>query len=152
MKSFANPAQMVAPAPEPNRAGGLLGTFGDQLLNKGEGLLQQAAANVKMLIPSQRDLLITTMVESLMDHKPRDDTDSFAYFDAKALDPNNVVRLRSPFKQCIAFVVGGGCHPEACSLAQWAKKKGKVVVYGSTDLVSPTDFVEQELSFLGRSM
>ncbi|KAI5359542.1 putative sec1-like protein [Septoria linicola] len=66
-------------------------------------------------------------------------------------------RMRQGFSEAIVFTVGGGSMDEYGNLQDWAKRSAstssamnrKKVVYGSTELVNATSFL-QELSKLGQ--
>ena len=57
---------------------------------------------------------------------------------------------RMAFSEGIIFVVGGAGYVEYGNLEEWAKKTGKRVTYGGTEIVDPGGFV-QILEHLGRA-
>jgi len=87
--------------------------------------------------------------ESLMEQKPGGGTDNYMYLDPKAAPGSEAPRIRTPFRRGIVFMVGGGNYAEMQSVSEWAQSHGRQVTYGATDLVSPTQFVD-ELCLLGR--
>lgn len=126
---------------------------------KGEGLLAAGMKNIKMLLP-KKDLPICEMVESLMDQRPPPqagvpggggEPDKYLYIDPNSaqLGGMEAPLIRSTMKRAIVFVVVGGNFTEQQSLQEWAIKGGRHVIYGATDFVSPTQFVD-ELNRLGR--
>jgi sec1 family domain-containing protein 1 len=66
---------------------------------------------------------------------------------------------RQGFSEAIVFPVGGGSMEEYANLHEWAKRTASAggqigqkrrIVYGSTGLVSPAEFIRNELEVLGR--
>ena len=111
-------------------------------------------AGVKNLMPTNTDLPLTRAVDSLVVGKEGADTERWAYYDPKASKGRGGggkggARV-SGFKECIVFVVGGGCYVEYVNLQEYAKRSGVSggsgvgsVVYGCTDLCSPEQFLSQ---------
>ncbi len=79
-------------------------------------------------------------------------TDDFLYFDPKATRGSHARPPRKQaFDEAIVFTVGGGNYLEYGNLQQWANNGSnseKRIIYGSTSLVTPTQFL-QECSTLG---
>eukprot|EP00922_Rhytidocystis_sp_ex-Travisia-forbesii_P067530 GHVS01100488.1.p1 GENE.GHVS01100488.1~~GHVS01100488.1.p1 ORF type:complete len:596 (-),score=107.61 GHVS01100488.1:309-1871(-) len=70
----------------------------------------------------------------------------YLYLDPKAAQlggTGEVPRMRTPFKQAIVLVIGGGNYVEAAALQELATKQQKQIVYGATDFCSPTEFLDQ---------
>lgn len=151
---------MMAPttnAGGPGGAGGAGQAAGSGLMGSifatGEGLLSAGFSSIKNIMPSKKELAICQILEGLMEQKPGGVADSYLYLDPKAPQPapgTEAPRIRAPFRRAIAFVVGGGNYAEMQSVQEWAQAHGRQVTYGSTDLVSPAQFVD-ELSHLGRA-
>lgn len=57
---------------------------------------------------------------------------------------------RMTFNDGIVFVVGGAGYVEYGNLEEWAKKTGKRVTYGGTEILDPGGFV-QVLEGLGKA-
>jgi hypothetical protein len=70
---------------------------------------------------------------------------------------------RQGYSEAIVFTVGGGCMEEFTNLQDWTKRTGsghgttagsgvpkKRVVYGSTGLLNPEEFLNNELKRLGK--
>lgn len=69
---------------------------------------------------------------------------------------------RQGFAEGIVFTVGGGSMDEYGNLMEWAKRTGagapgagaaagkRRVVYGSTALLSATEFITKDLTLLGK--
>uniref|UniRef100_A0A0G4GIB1 Sec1 family domain-containing protein 1 n=1 Tax=Chromera velia CCMP2878 TaxID=1169474 RepID=A0A0G4GIB1_9ALVE len=146
-KNMRESSQMTELSANPS-AGGALASLaarvGDQV---SRGLL----AGVKQLL-TKRQLLVTKAVGELLEQKAGGHFfESFAYMDprAAALGLGPEARVRSPFRQGIVFVVGGGNYVEAHALQHTlGGPEGKQIIYGATELTSPCDFVE-ELERLG---
>ena len=111
-------------------------------------------AGVKNLMPTNTDLPLTRAVDSLVQGKDGGETERWAYYDPKASKGRGGggkggARVGG-FKECIVFVVGGGCYVEHVNLQEYAKRSGVSggsgvgsVVYGCTDLCSPEQFLSQ---------
>ncbi|CEL95466.1 unnamed protein product [Vitrella brassicaformis CCMP3155] len=122
-----------------------LGGLAAKVTDHGRGLLK----GVKAFLPQKKDLPITRIVEAILEQKPSSPTDHYLYLDPKAMQVGGEApRMRTPFKQALVFVVGGGNFVEAHALQELVLKSQKQVVYGCTDFVAPCQFVT-ELSDLG---
>jgi hypothetical protein len=67
--------------------------------------------------------------------------------------PQQQKQQQRPYSICgmnniMVFCLGGGSIVEYVSLMQWAKQNGKQIIYGSTEILSPSSFLSQ-LSILG---
>merc|ERR1712137_879395 len=132
--------------------GGALGNLANTFMSKGEDFLSAGVNQLKNITQSKKELVICQILEGVMEQKPTGITENYVYLDPKAPVAAlgvEVPRVRGQFRRAIAFVVGGGNYVEMQSVEEWAKANGRVVSYGSTDMVSPKEFVE-ELSSLGR--
>ena len=102
---------------------------------------------MKNLLPLGSELPITRLVKNLMN-----DVTSVAdmtSFDPKARKLNSVSKGRS-FDEAIVFIVGGGNYTEYANLQDYATKSERTIVYGTSEMMSPSELVRQ-LSELGRS-
>merc|ERR1712232_428341 len=135
--------------------GGSLGAFGniaDKMRSTGEGLLAAGMTNIKNIVTSKKELTICKIIDELMDHKAGGVTETYVYLDPKAPPAAygaEQTRIRAPFRKAVAFVVGGGNYVELQGLQEWAQSSNRQVSYGSTDMVSPSQFVD-ELGNLGQ--
>jgi len=132
--------------------GAMLGGLADKMRKGGEGLLTAGMNNIKNIVTSKKDLLVCQVLDSLMEQKVTELTQNYLYLDPKAapsMGGGEGPRIRAPFRKGIAFVVGGGNYTEMQSVQEWAQAHGRQVAYGSTDMVSPVQFVE-ELRELGQ--
>jgi len=160
LEHLASIRNMTAPtlnAGGPGGSGGGGQAAGSGLMNSlfatGEGLLSAGFSSIKNIMPSKKELAICQILEGLMEQKPGGVAESYLYLDPKAPQSSpgsEAPRIRAPFRRAIAFVVGGGNYAEMQSVQEWAQAHGRQVTYGSTDLVSPAQFME-ELSLLGRA-
>ncbi|KAF7458928.1 putative Sec1 family protein [Cryptosporidium felis] len=120
----------------------------------GKNILQ----GVRALLPINKTLKITSMVDNLMERKPYSSQlasvssssldDEFLYFDPKQpclhdQDPSKVSRIKVLPKKAIVFVVGGGNFVEAHDLQSYAKKTQKNIIYGCTEFVNPSEFIKE---------
>jgi len=121
---------------------------------RGKKLLQ----GVRNLVPTDKSLPTTKLVEALMDNKERKSTARFLYYDPKLLQVNGPVtgsrRITTPFTEGFVFVMGGGNYVEHQNLQDYAKRASNAqtkvsIAYGSTEILSGTQFLKQ-LSALGK--
>ncbi|PFH36514.1 Sec1 family protein [Besnoitia besnoiti] len=153
-RALQTPGVSAAPGAGGGSAGGqsaqaAAAALGTKFFDKGRGLLQ----GVRNLLPVKKTLPIAQVVGTLLENK---EEPNFIYVDprrdatgAPAVSPNSLPpTLRAPFRQAIAFVVGGGSFVEAAALRELAQKTQKPILYGSTDFVAPCDFLD-ELTRLG---
>merc|ERR1711871_1023900 len=119
----------------------------ESMAAKGEGLLSAGLKNIRAVVASDKPSPACEVLESLMEQKSGGCADHYIYLDPKA-PLGAEVRMRAPFRTAVVFVVGGGNYTEMQGLAEWAGKNGRQVTYGSTDIVSPEQFVD-ELCHLG---
>eukprot|EP00747_Dinoflagellata_sp_TGD_P182700 gnl/TRDRNA2_/TRDRNA2_37044_c0_seq1.p1 gnl/TRDRNA2_/TRDRNA2_37044_c0~~gnl/TRDRNA2_/TRDRNA2_37044_c0_seq1.p1 ORF type:complete len:645 (-),score=118.27 gnl/TRDRNA2_/TRDRNA2_37044_c0_seq1:32-1966(-) len=153
IRNMTAPSLAAGPASSPAAStlmGGALGGLADRVRSTGEGLLAKGVTNLKNILPSKKELLICQVLDALMEQKASAATDNYIYLDPKATGAD-APRQRAPFRTAIAFTVGGGNYVELQSLQEWAQARGRNIVYGSTDLVSPTNFAE-ELAHLGMTI
>mmetsp|Transcript_66695 Transcript_66695/g.168225 ORF Transcript_66695/g.168225 Transcript_66695/m.168225 type:complete len:638 (+) Transcript_66695:135-2048(+) len=160
LQHLANIQNMMTPtlnAGGPGSSGGGGQAAGSGLMNSlfatGEGLLSAGFSSIKNIMPSKKELAICQILEGLMEQKPGGVAETYLYLDPKAAQTapgTEAPRMRAPFRKAITFVVGGGNYAEMQAVQEWAQAHGRQVTYGSTDLVSPAQFVD-ELSHLGRA-
>uniref|UniRef100_A0A7S2KFE3 Sec1 family domain-containing protein 1 n=1 Tax=Bigelowiella natans TaxID=227086 RepID=A0A7S2KFE3_BIGNA len=135
--------------------GSSLFTFiSDSVGARGKKLLQ----GVRNLIPADKSLPTTKLVEALMENKgARKSTARFLYFDPKLQGDGPVSgarRITTPFTEGFVFVMGGGNYVEHQNLQDYAKRASNPqvpvsIAYGSTEILSGTQFLQQ-LSTLGK--
>ncbi|KAL2312011.1 Protein sly1 [Schizosaccharomyces pombe] len=131
--------------------------FTDRFKEAGIGGLENIISGVRNLIPFRKDGTITSIVQSLMDpgsSPASKQTESYLLLDpksARAITVNNDPRAmnkRQTFSEAIVCVLGGGNYLEYGNLADWAREQNpkKRIIYGSTDILSPSEFMEEMAS------
>ncbi|KAF2358375.1 Sec1-like protein [Trinorchestia longiramus] len=126
-----------------------------KLLNQGSALVVEG---VKNFVLKENKLPVTRVVDNLMELRSCEEDKNYCYLDPKLLRPQDAssaaARARTPFQDCIVFVVGGGCYTEYANLRAYAGRKASAapvprrVIYGCSELLSPEGFLSQ-LSKLG---
>ncbi|XP_018027037.1 sec1 family domain-containing protein 1 [Hyalella azteca] len=156
MKQWRNIMKLSSGA-SPEYGGGVTKTVSmfSKLLNHGSALVVEG---VKNFVLKENKLPVTRIVDNLMELRSCEEDKSFCYHDPKLLRPQDAnsasARARTPFQDCIVFVVGGGCYTEYANLRAYAGRKASAapvsrrVVYGCSELLSPEGFLAQ-LSKLG---
>ena len=144
----------AAPAQPKDDSWSLLGKLANTVAKE---VTAGVLAGVKNLMPTNTDLPLTRAVDGLVAGKEGGETERWAYYDPKAskgrggaASGKGGARVGG-FKECIVFVVGGGCYVEYVNLQEYAKRSGSAsggsgvgnVVYGCTDLCSPEQFLAQ---------
>jgi hypothetical protein len=122
-----------------------------------EGGFDNLLSGVKNLLPTNKLLPVTRVVEALMDPASASttalqDTDEYLFLDPR--QPRSMAGIgggtkgkRMVFNEGIVFVVGGGGYVEYTNLMEWVGKTaggvgvGKKVSYGSTEIIDPETFV-----------
>ncbi|CAO3629200.1 unnamed protein product [Mucor hiemalis] len=118
------------------------------------GGFENLLSGVKNLLPTRKELVVSKIVSDIMT-PPQNEVSKasdYLYF-----DPKISKNLRSPrqhkvtFQEAIVFVVGGGNYVEYQNLQELATQNNgrRKITYGSTDILSPHQFLDQ-LSTLGR--
>lgn len=117
-------------------------------------------------MPASKLFRVTRLAEALMDpstasNQALQETDEFVFLDPRApRNPNAGYTgvgagaqgrpRRMAFAESTVFVVGGAGYVEYGNLEEWAKRTGKRVAYGGTEIFDPSRFVNV-LESLGRS-
>ena len=129
---------------------------------------------MKNFLPANKLLPVTRLTEALLDpsaasNQSLQETDEYIFLDPRApRNPNAGLGIsgvgapgggagggsgrarRMAFSEGIVFVVGGAGYVEYGNLEEWAKKTGKRITYGGTEIVDPGGFV-QILEGLGKT-
>jgi len=104
-------------------------------------------AGVKALLPQTKELYVTRIVDAVMELKNDLGVENYLYFDPKVqkkMRQTAIPRKNTPFKEAIVFVIGGGNYVEYLNLQDYAKKQpSKKIVYGSTELLNASQFIQQ---------
>ena len=82
------------------------------------------ATGFQALMPSNKELYITRIVDAIMEMKNDSSVDNYLYFDPKVqkkLRQSSIPRKNTPFKDAIVFTVGGGNYVEYQNLQEYAK-------------------------------
>ncbi|TCD68081.1 Vesicle trafficking between the ER and Golgi [Steccherinum ochraceum] len=137
-----------------------------------DGGLENLISGVKNFLPANKLLPVTRLTEALMDsssasNQSLQETDEYLFLDPRApRNPNAGLGIsgvgapaggaasgrakRMAFNDGIVFVVGGAGYVEYGNLEEWAKKTGKRVTYGGTEILDPGGFV-RVLESLGKA-
>lgn len=138
----------------------LLSGLSSKLYGLTEGKISEGltsiATRIKSFIPEKKLLLITTIVEAIMDpinasQQSVQLTDEYVYLDPKSRGGHSKPPKRQSYQESLVFVVGGGNYLEYQNLQEWANDPNKAhrkVIYGSTEITSASEFLE-ECSVLG---
>ncbi|KAF5285352.1 hypothetical protein FQA39_LY04451 [Lamprigera yunnana] len=124
-----------------------------KLVSQGSSFVMEG---VKNLVLKRHNLPVTRIVDHLIDFKNSPEMDEYYYLDPKQLKLAEIPKNRSPFQDAFVFVIGGGSYTEYQNLVDYAKQKTasgstKKIVYGSTTLTTPKQFLKQ-LSLLGQEI
>lgn len=124
----------------------LLSSFMSRATNQASGLLAKATEKVSSMLGKIVKHHSTRVVENLCEMKPNTEDDEYLYLDPKIKGDVDVKLLRNmtraPYREVITFVIGGGCYSEYQNLQMIANER-RNVTYGSTELVSPCEFLGQ---------
>jgi hypothetical protein len=112
------------------------------------------AGNVKNLLPIKTDLPVTCIVKDIMQNTPIPGDDSsfsskYLYFDPKVPDDRSKdpPRIRTPFKQAIVCMIGGGNYVEYQNLQDFAARSKapatRSIIYGSTEISNSSRMLMQ---------
>ncbi|KAL8150291.1 hypothetical protein V2J09_020099 [Rumex salicifolius] len=115
--------------------------------------ISAVTAGVKNLLSGDRQLALTRAVEALMEGRPNPEIDSYLLLDPRAPKSSSGSYLRGPFKEAIAFMIGGGNYVEHGSLQELANRQQptKHIIYGTTEILTGAEFMDQ-LALLGKKM
>lgn len=129
-----------------------------------DGKLSEGFGNiisgVRNLLPANKDLPVTRIVESLLDpslsagggsgsagsSSATSAADDYLYFDPQVTRGSSTRPPRkSAHEEALVFMVGGGNYLEYANIQDWVERTGnsKHVAYGSTDLTSPEQFLAE---------
>lgn len=124
----------------------LLSSFMSKASSQATGLLAKAADRVTSMLGKVHKHYATKVVENLCEMKPGTEDDDYLYLDPRVKGDVDVVKLRmmnrAPIREVTAFVIGGGCYAEYQNLQMVANDR-RTISYGSTELVSAWEFLEQ---------
>mmetsp|Transcript_17310 Transcript_17310/g.44389 ORF Transcript_17310/g.44389 Transcript_17310/m.44389 type:complete len:644 (+) Transcript_17310:191-2122(+) len=118
----------------------------------GQGL-SAVTKGVKNLMSTTRQSMLGVTVDAIVNNKPGTEQE-FEILDpklpAKATQAQLQERAKGPFRDTIVFMIGGGNFMESQTLRTMAagSPTPRNVIYGATELLSPSQFLEQ-LAVLG---
>lgn len=158
MTSLTAAASQVAPAP--NTSSDIFKGFSsisnrltDRLREGGVGF-DNILSGVKNFLPAKKELVVTRLLEALMDpyncsSQAMQDVDDYLYFDPKlprsthGQKPRQMGNVKQSFDNAIVFVVGGASLVEHANIVEWSNRpqQSKRVLYGGTEIQSPNEFV-----------
>jgi hypothetical protein len=133
---------------------GSIGRLADGVRSTTEGMLLVGMHGLKNIVASGKETPVCRIMEELMQPKGKGLSEKFLYLDPAAPSApagSETVSTPAPLRRGIVFVIGGGSYTEVQCLHEWGQKHGCQVSYGSTDMVSPAQFV-QELCDLGEQL
>jgi len=134
--------------PVPQPAGELFRALGNRLT---EGLKERGLDNllsgVKNLLPTNKLLATTRLTEALMEPSTAttqslQETDEYLFLDPRMPRAGGAKGKRMVFTDGVVFIVGGASYVEYGNMEEWAKKSGKRVTYGGTEILDPETFIE----------
>lgn len=124
----------------------ILSSFMARATNQASGLLAKASEKVSTMLGKIHKHRATRVVENLCEMKPNTEDDEYLYLDPKVKGDVDLKLLRNmtraPYREVITFIIGGGCYAEYQNLQMIANDR-RVITYGSTELMSPCDFLQQ---------
>ncbi|GAA5805225.1 hypothetical protein HPULCUR_010739 [Helicostylum pulchrum] len=118
------------------------------------GGFENLLSGVKNLLPTRRELVVSKIVSDIMT-PPQNEVSKasdYLYFDPKVSKNSRSPRQHKvTFQEAIVFVVGGGNYVEYQNLQELATQNNnkRKITYGSTDILSPHQFLDQ-LATLGK--
>jgi hypothetical protein len=119
-----------------------------------QGFLAQAAASMKNFLPENKKLHITRVTDVICEMKPNTEDETFLYLDPKIkAHSGEIPRQRSPFREAIVFVIGGGNYNEYHNLVAYAKVRiikflSSYGINGLDDIIRPNN--RPEMSYMGQ--
>jgi hypothetical protein len=125
-----------------------------------QGRLDTLIAGVKNFLPANKLFPVTRLTEAIMDssaasNQSLQETDEYIFLDPRAPrasgQPGSAMGMggaaqagrarRMAFSDGTIFIVGGAGYVEYGNLEEWAKRTGKRVTYGGTEILDPGGFV-----------
>jgi len=127
--------------------------FADRLK---EGGLENFISGVKNFLPANKLFPVTRLTEALMEsasasNQSLQETDEYLFFDPRASRNVGAPGVsggagatrtrRMAYSEGTVFIVGGAGYVEYGNLEEWAKKTGRRVTYGGTEIIDPGGFL-----------
>jgi sec1 family domain-containing protein 1 len=124
-----------------------------------EGGLENLISGVKNFLPANKLFPVTRLTEALMDSasastQSLQETDDYLFLDPRAPRTGAYAPgagtggqqqqkgRRMAFTDGIVFMVGGAGYVEYGNLEEWARRAGKRVTYGGTEILDPGGFLD----------
>lgn len=127
-------------------SGAGLGNFLSMASTATAGMLNKVGGKVASMLGKTHKHHATRVVENLCEMKPATEDEQFLYLDPKVKGEVDIVKLRSmnrsPVREAIVFMVGGGCYAEYQNLQMVATDR-RTISYGSTELLDSSQFLAQ---------
>jgi len=146
MSESLTSAQATVSPSNNHRSSDMLTSLYARASTQATGLLAKATERVSTMLGKIHKHRATRVVENLCEMKPNTEDDEYLYLDPKVKGDIDVKSLRNmtraPVRDVIAFVIGGGCYSEYQNLQMIADDR-RTITYGSTELVSPCEFLYQ---------
>ncbi|ETW07982.1 hypothetical protein, variant [Aphanomyces invadans] len=127
---------------------GLANNWAGTFAGQAQGWLTQAAEQFKNFLPENKKLQLTRVADAISELRANTEDESYLYLDPK-IKPGSgqVPRQRTPFRDVIVFVIGGGNYNEYQNLQAYAKAQPSThprqILYGCTELLTPNEFLQQ---------
>ena len=127
-------------------SGDMLTSFVNRASRRSSDLFAKASAKIGTILGKTHKHRATQVVENLCEMMPNSEDQEYLYLDPKVkgdVDINSLRTMtRAPIREVIAFMIGGGCYSEYQNLQMVANDR-RTVSYGSTELVTPCQFLAQ---------
>jgi hypothetical protein len=127
-------------------SGDMLSSFVTAARGRTTELFAKASAKMGTILGKTHKHRATQVVENLCEMKPNSEDQEYLYLDPKVKGDVDINALRTmtraPVREVIAFMIGGGCYSEYQNLQMVANER-RTVSYGSTELVTPCQFLAQ---------
>ncbi|OQR94306.1 SEC1 family transporter SLY1 [Thraustotheca clavata] len=94
-----------------------------------QGFLSQAAESFKNFLPENKKLQLARITDAICELKPNTEDESYLYLDPKIKATANIPRQRTPFREVLVFVIGGGNYNEFQNIQTYAKVPLSEVFY-----------------------
>lgn len=145
-----------------NNTSALLSGLSSKLYGLTEGKISEGltsiASKIKTFIPDKKQLLVTNIVEAIMNPQNAQTTsvqhtDNYLYFDPKSRGGHSKPPKRQSYSEGVVFIIGGGNYLEYQNLQEWSSQQSqspKKVIYGGTDIISANEFLK-ECETLGKN-
>ncbi|KAG2179061.1 hypothetical protein INT43_001911 [Umbelopsis isabellina] len=114
------------------------------------GGFENLLSGVKNLLPSRKELIVSKIVSNIISPiNEISEVDDYLQFDPKLGKNAKPSRHKVAYQEAIVFVIGGGNYieyqnlQEVASFSEQRNNLQKKITYGSTDILSPSEFLSQ---------